>query len=222
MTILKGVIWDMDGVLVDTGEIHFQSWMNTLANYRVPFSREVFNDTFGMNNEGILKLLMGKDIDPQTIKEISEVKEINFRQVMRGKVKTLPGALTLLESIREENIPQAIGSSAPQKNIDAIVDELGLNNAFDALVSAAEMPGKPDPAVFLTAARRIHAPAAQCIVIEDAIAGVEGALRAGMKCIAITTTNTAGSLHAAHRIINRFDEISFGDLISLVNGTSQS
>lgn len=221
MTILKGVIWDMDGVLVDTGEIHYQSWMHTLEKYRVPFSRDVFNSTFGMNNAGILKLLMGNDIDPQTTKEISEVKEINFRQAMRGQLKTLPGALALLESIREENIPQAIGSSAPQKNIDAIVDELGLNNVFDALVSAAEMPGKPDPAVFLTAAEKIQAPAAQCIVLEDAIAGVEAARKAGMKCIAITTTNAAGSLHAAHRIINRFDEISVRDLISLFDESSE-
>jgi HAD superfamily hydrolase (TIGR01509 family) len=139
---------------------------------------------------------------------------------MRGHVKILPGALTLLESIREENIPQAIGSSAPQKNIDAIVDELGLNNAFDALVSAAEMPGKPDPAVFLTAAEKIQAPAAQCIVLEDAIAGVEAARKAGMKCIAITSTNAASSLHAAHRIINRLDEISVRDLISLFDEPS--
>ena len=222
MTTLRGVIWDMDGVLVDTGEYHFQSWMNTLPKYGIPFSREIFNHTFGMNNEGILKRLKGEDFDPQTIKEISESKENSFRQEIHGRVKTLPGALTLLKSIREENIPQAIGSSAPQKNIDAVVGELGLNSYFSVLVSAAAMPGKPDPAVFLAAAQRIHAPADQCIVIEDAIAGVEAALRAGMKCIAVTTTNAASSLHAAHRIINRLDEISVDDLISLFGDPSDS
>ena len=216
---LKGVIWDMDGVLVDTGEFHFQSWMITLAPYGIPFSRKIFNNTFGMNNEGILKLLKGKDFDPQMINEISERKEITFRQQIRGRVKTLPGAMNLLKSIRKENIPQAIGSSAPQKNIDAIVGELELKDYFAVQVSAAEMPGKPDPSVFLAAAQGIHAPAAQCIVIEDAIAGVEAALRAGMKCLAVTTTNSVSSLSAAHKIVNRLDEISVGDLISMFHET---
>ena len=220
VTTLKGVIWDMDGVLVDTGEFHFQSWMNTLTQYGIPFSRQIFNKTFGMNNEGILKLLKGEDFDAQIIQEISERKEISFRQEIRGRVKTLPGALTLLESIQEENIPQAIGSSAPQKNIDAVIDDLKLDDYFDALVSAAEMPGKPDPAVFLIAAERIHAPSAHCVVLEDAIAGVEAARRAGMKCIAVTTTNPASSLQAADRIINRLDEISVGDLNALFDETS--
>lgn len=222
MATLKGVIWDMDGVLVDTGEFHFQSWMITLAPYGIPFSREIFNNTFGMNNEGILKLLKGEEFDPQMINEIGERKEITFRQQIRGQVKLLPGALNLLKSIREENIPQAIGSSAPQKNIDAIVGELELKDYFAVLVSAAEMPGKPDPAVFLAAAQGIHAPAAQCIVIEDAIAGVEAARRAGMKCIAVTTTNSAASLHAAHRIVNRLDEISVGDLIAMFHENSDT
>ena len=222
MKALRGVIWDMDGVLVDTGEFHFQSWMNTLPNYGIPFSREIFNNTFGMNNEGILKLLKGEDFDPQIINEISERKESNFRQGIRGRVKTLPGVLTLLESIRDENIPQAIGSSAPQKNIYAVVEELELNNCFSALISAAEMPSKPDPVVFLTAADRIQAPAAQCLVIEDAIVGIEAARRAGMKCIAVTTTNPASSLQAAHMIINRLDEVSVDDLISLFDEYSDS
>ena len=222
MSALKGVIWDMDGVLVDTGEVHFQSWMVTLADFEIPFTREIFINTFGMNNEGILKLLRGEDFDPKIIAEISERKEASFRRAIHGRLKTMPGVLTLLEAIRDEDIPQAIGSSAPQKNIDAVVEELGLNNYFKSLISAAEMPGKPNPAVFLTAAQKINAPAAQCVVIEDAITGVEAARQAGMKCIAVTTTNTASSLQAAHMVVDQLDELSVGDLISLFNVSSDS
>jgi beta-phosphoglucomutase family hydrolase len=222
MSALKGVIWDMDGILVDTGKVHFQSWMDTLPDFEIPFTREIFNNTFGMNNEGILKLLRGEDFDPKIIADISERKEASFRRAIHGRLNTVPGVLTLLEAIRDANIPQAIGSSAPQKNIDAVVEELGLNNYFKALISAAEMPGKPNPAVFLTAAQKIHAPAAQCVVIEDAITGVEAARQAGMKCIAVTTTNTASSLQAANMVVDQLDELSVGDLISLFNESSDS
>ena len=209
MAALRGVIWDMDGVLVDTGEFHFQSWMDTLPNYEVSFSREIFNNTFGMNNEGILKLLMGEDFNPQVITEISERKEGNFRRAIRGKVKTLPGVLSLLNSIKGANIPQAIGSSGPQENIDAIVMELGLNSYFQALISAAQMPSKPDPTVFSTAAH--------CVVIEDAIAGVEAAHRAKMKCVAVTTTNPAEALKQADVIVDSLDEITVDKLIALLD-----
>lgn len=216
MTTLRGVIWDMDGVLVDTGEFHFQSWMDTLPDYGIPFSRQIFNETFGMNNEGILKLLMGEDFDPRLITEISERKEASFRQAIRSRVKALPGAISLLDSIQAAGIHQAIASSAPEANIDAVVEDLDLKHYFSAIVSAAEMPGKPNPAVFIAAAGRLNAPAAQCVVIEDGIPGVEAAVRAGMKCIAVTTTHPASSLKSAHMIVNRLDELTLADLKALI------
>ena len=94
MSALKGVIWDMDGVLVDTGEVHFQSWIDTLPDFEIPFTREIFNNTFGMNNEGILKLLRGEDFDPKIIADISERKEASFRRAIHGRLNTVPGVLT--------------------------------------------------------------------------------------------------------------------------------
>lgn len=217
MAVLSGVIWDMDGVLVDTGEFHYQSWRETLYDYQIPYSREFFDKTFGMNNESILKLLGGEDFDPQLIREIGERKEANFRRLIRGQVKTLPGVIPLLESVKGANIPQAIASSAPQANIDALVQEMDLAGYFSDLVSGAEMPGKPDPGVFLKAAKEIHAPTSGCVVIEDGIPGVEAALRAGMKCIALTTTNPADSLSAAHLVLDRLDEMTLADLKRLVS-----
>ena len=215
MAALQGVIWDMDGVLVDTGEFHFQSWMHTLPDYGIPFSREIFNRTFGMNNESILKLLMGADFNPQTIIKISDNKEANYRRAIRGKVRTLPGVLPLLNSIKDANIPQAIGSSGPQENIDAVVAELGLNFYFQALISAAQIPSKPDPTVFLTAAQKINAPPSHCVVIEDAIVGLEAAHRAEMKCVAVTTTNPAEALKQADVIVDNLNQISVDKLLAL-------
>jgi len=215
MTSLQGVIWDMDGVLVDTGDFHYRSWVETLKEYGIEFSHEDFRTTFGMNNEGILRMFLGERFTEDLYSEISDKKEQNFRRAIRGKVQLLPGVLSLLKALKSANIPQAVGSSAPSENIDAINRELNLGSYFQILVSAASMPSKPDPAVFLSAANKLQAPAEHCLVIEDAIAGVEAAHRAGMKCLAVTTTNTDVNLQSADRIVNRLDEISIGDLISL-------
>jgi beta-phosphoglucomutase len=218
MTSLQGVIWDMDGVLVDSGEFHYRAWVETLTEYGIEFSREDFQTTFGMNNEGILRMFLGERFTEDLYSEISDKKERNFRRAIRGKVKLLPGVLPLLRALKIANIPQAVGSSAPQENIDAIMRELNLGSYFQIVVSAASMPSKPDPTVFLTAARKLQAPADHCIVIEDAIAGVEAAHRGGMKCVAVTTTNTGVNLQSADRIVNRLDEISIGDLMALLDG----
>lgn len=216
MTALRAVLWDMDGVLVDTGEFHFQAWMATLSKYDIPFSRQRFRTTFGMHNEGILRLLLGDSYTHRLYLEISDRKEVNFREAIRGQVKLLPGVLPLLDSIGRTNIPQAICSSAPQANIDVIVAELELGAYFQALLSAVGMPSKPDPAVFLKAAQELDAPPEGCIVIEDAISGVEAARRAGMKCVAVTTTNPASDLQGADLVVDRLDTITVADLIDLM------
>jgi len=206
----------MDGVLVDTGQFHFQSWMSTLSDYGIPFSNEKFRVVFGMNNESTLHLILGENFTNDLYMEISERKEANFRNAIQGKVQLLPGVLLWLDSVRLENIPQAIVSSAPKANIDAIVSECDLESYFQTIVSASEMPSKPDPIVFLTAAKWLDVLPGKCIVIEDATAGVEAARRAGMKCVAVTTTNPAANLQSADLVVDRLDSITVADLIALI------
>jgi beta-phosphoglucomutase family hydrolase len=206
-TAKQGVIWDMDGVLVDTGEFHFQAWSRALPEFGIPFTRQLFRDTFGMNNAGILEVLLGETPAPELLAEISERKEQLFRRAVRGRVQPLPGVLAWLERLKAAGMRQAIASSAPPANIDALVGELGLRDYFDAMVSGFDLPGKPDPAVFLKAARRIGVPPERCVVVEDAVAGVEAARRAGMKCVAVTTTNPAQVLKGADVIVERLDAL---------------
>jgi beta-phosphoglucomutase family hydrolase len=207
MQTTNGVLWDMDGVLVSTGEFHFQAWTRTLSARDSPFSREQFRTTFGMNNTGILQLLLGENVDPALIAEISDDKEENFRQAIRGQVQPLPGVLEWLKRLQDWGVRQAIASSAPPANIDALMDELGMRSFFDAVASGAAMPGKPDPAVFLAAARQIGVSPDRCVVVEDAVAGVEAAKRGGMKCIAVTTTNPATELQDADVVVERLDAL---------------
>jgi len=206
-TVERGVIWDMDGVLVDTGELHYLAWSRVLPEYGLPFDREMFRATFGMNNAGILTLLLGRPPEPELLSEISDQKEQTFREMVPGNVSLLPGVLTWLKRLRSAGYHQAIASSAPQANIDTLVDELGLRDYFDALLSGFALPGKPDPSTFLQAAQAIQVPPERCVVVEDATAGVEGARRANMKCIALTTTNPAEALQAADIVVDRLDEL---------------
>lgn len=209
----EAVIWDMDGVLVDTGEAHYQTWAKTLAEIGIPFSREQFRLSFGMNNAGLLTSLsgidsrLGKPLTEDFITEISELKERLFRQEMRGKVQLFPGAREWLERLSQQGCRQAIASSAPQENVDALVDGLGIRAFFQALLSAGKMPGKPDPAVFLLAAEVLGAAPQRCVVVEDAVSGVEAARRAGMKCLAVTNTNPAEALAGADVIVNSLLEL---------------
>jgi beta-phosphoglucomutase family hydrolase len=215
----EGVIWDMDGVLVDTGEFHFQAWSRALPEYGIPFSRELFRTTFGMNNAGILGVLLGQTPTPELLAEISDRKEQLFRQAVRGRVQPLPGVLAWLERLKAAGTRQAIASSAPPANIDALVDELGLRDYFDAMVSGFDLPGKPDPTLFLKVARLIGVPPERCVVVEDAVAGVEAARRAGMKCIAVTTTNPAHALNEADVIVEHLDALPLDTFDRLLSET---
>jgi len=153
-----------------------------------------------MNNAGILEIICGRKLPPDQEQRISDRKESLFREAVKGKAKLLPGVEKALKNFSEWNLKQAIASSAPPKNIEVLVEELRIGEYFNAIVSGYDIPGKPNPAVFLKAAQQVGVSPEKCVVIEDAVAGVEGAKNAGMKCIAVTTTNTTETLSKADLI----------------------
>ena len=209
-------LWDMDGVLVDTGDFHFQSWKETFEELDIPFDREDFRITFGMNNAGILERIFGRKPEPDEVTQISNKKESLFRELIKGKAELLPGVLGWLKQFQAWGIKQAITSSAPPENIDVLVAELKIEDFFDAIVSGFDMPGKPNPDVFLKAANTLQLRPKNCVVVEDAVAGVEGAKRAEMKCIAVTTTNPVSKLAKADYIVEHLGKMSGDDFLSLI------
>ena len=210
------VLWDMDGVLVDTGAFHYQSWKETFEELNVPFDEEDFRKTFGMNNAGILEQITGRKPSPEEVSQISHKKESLFRELAKGKVELLPGVSVWLEQFRAWEFKQAITSSAPPENIEFLVDELKIREYFDEIVSGFDLLGKPNPDVYLKAADALLVTPNACIVIEDAIAGVEGAKRAGMKCVAVTTTNPADQLAKADLVFKHLGKMDGKDLKSLL------
>jgi beta-phosphoglucomutase family hydrolase len=210
------VLWDMDGVLVDTGNFHYKAWRKTFEELDISFDKEDFRKTFGMNNTGILEWVFGRKPKPEEVAEISDKKESLFRDLVKGKAKLLPGVLTWLGQFQAWELKQAITSSAPPENIEFLVAELKIKEYFNEIVSGFDLPGKPNPDVFLEAADILEIKPGNCLVIEDAIAGVEGAKRAGMKCIAVTTTNSASNLSDADVVVDHLGNLNKKDFLSLL------
>ncbi len=212
------VIWDMDGVLIDSGEPHFITWRETLAEIGVEYTREDFQHTFGMNNHAVLEYVLGEKPDPEQAEILIEKKEQAFVEIIHQGVEPLPGIVDWLSRLKDWGVRQAVASSAPWGNIDAELDGADLRRFFDAIVSGADLPPKPNPDVFLKAAAELGVPPERCVVVEDSLAGLGGALAAGMICIAVTTTHPAEELKKANRIypdLSAMSEEEFLDLTGL-------
>ena len=184
----KAVLWDMDGTLVNSEELHWISWRNTMAKEGVVITRKQFLSTFGQRNDSIVPSWLGCAASAERIGRIAEAKEELYRHLVR-RVGVAPelGVATWLDRLKKHGWQQAIASAAPRANIDAVLEALSADHVFQSIVSAEDVHrGKPDPEVYVLAASRVGVPAERCIVVEDAGAGIEGARRAGMRSIGVS------------------------------------
>jgi HAD superfamily hydrolase (TIGR01509 family) len=196
MNASRAVLWDMDGTLIDSEEFHWVSWRNTLANEGIAITREQFLFSFGQRNDSIIPRWLGAAATPERIERISNAKEELYRYLLRRQgIAPLPGVGNWVHRLHQEGWLQAIASAAPRANINAVLEALSATHIFQGIVSAEDVHrGKPDPEVYLTAAARVGVSPDRCIVMEDAVAGVEGARRAGMKSIGVS--HNGAHLHA--------------------------
>jgi HAD superfamily hydrolase (TIGR01509 family) len=188
MSTVRAVLWDMDGTLIDSEEFHWISWQDTMQNEGIPITREQFLATFGQRNDSIIPQWLGVAATPELIERIAAVKEKEYRGLVRKHgMNPLPGVATWLQRLYETGWLQAVASAAPRENIDVVLEALAATHLFQAIVSAEDVhQGKPNPEVFQLAASRLGAPQARSIVVEDAVAGVEAARRAGMHSIGVS------------------------------------
>jgi beta-phosphoglucomutase len=214
---LQALIWDLDGVIVDSSEQHRLSWQQLAAETGVTFTDENFWETFGRSNAAIIPLHWGARLSAEEVAALADRKEVYFRALLNENLHALPGSLELMQEAREAGLRQSLASSAPMENITAISEGLGLGCWLDAFVSGDKLPrGKPAPDIFLLAAERLGVAPAFCVVIEDAPAGVAAAKAAGMRCLAVTNSHPAASLAAADRIVDALTEVRLADLAALL------
>jgi beta-phosphoglucomutase len=207
----RAVLWDMDGVIVDSACYHLKSWQETFHQTGITFTGEDFKHSFGMRNEEIIQAVLGKDFTREKFEAIVSAKESAFRRLIKGNVKALPGVSKLLLALDQAGFWQALVSSTPMENIGLIIGELDIRHYFQQIISGYDVTeGKPSPQGYLLAARRLGVKPENCMVIEDAVAGVKAAKNGAMKCIAVTNTHPAQSLAEADLVVSSLNEVNTG------------
>jgi len=210
---VRAVIWDMDGVIADTGAFHCRSWQFAFNKQGITFTEADFQRIFGQRNDTIIRLILGREVTQSEIESIANDKEVYFRETVKSHVRPFPGVMALLKTQKTHGISAAVASSAPLENIQLILAEAGIADYFQAIVFGKEVSeGKPSPQVFLKAAEKLGVEPANCIVIEDAVAGVAGAKRAGMRCIAVTNTHEAAGLSQADLVVDSLEKVGIREL----------
>jgi beta-phosphoglucomutase family hydrolase len=215
--MILGCIFDWDGVICDSSAPHIEAWKMLAAEERLIFPEHLFKQSFGMKNEQIIPQLFKWTTDMEEIRRIDKRKESIYRElVVKNGAVTFPGVEPFLTMLKEFDIPCVIGSSAPRANVTTSLDKLGFNDFFGSIVCGEDvMYGKPDPQIFLTAARNLGLSPSQCVVFEDAHVGIAAARAGGMRIVAVTTTYPRASLAQADCVVDRLDEITLTRLKQL-------
>lgn len=180
---MNAIIFDLDGVLCHTDEYHYMAWKAIADELHIPFNRKVNNQLRGVSRMESLKLILRNSPVCYSEQEkflLAEKKNNIYRELLQNitSMDLADGAWTVLEKLYAIHIPMAIGSSS--KNTPLIVEKLGIGKFFDAIVDGNQIShSKPDPEVFLLAAEKLHQKPSDCLVVEDAEAGVKAALNGG-------------------------------------------
>jgi beta-phosphoglucomutase len=203
------VIFDVDGVLVDSYRAHSVSWRQLYGELGIDYTESAFAADFGRTSRDILCRTLGAETSDQRIRTLDERKEALFREILRKEFPAMPGAVELINALAADGFAIAVGSSGPPENIALTLEKLGCGDKIAARVTGADVErGKPDPQVFQLAAERLGVPPESCAVVEDAVHGIEAARRAGMKSVAFTGTATREQLSAADLVVDSLGELS--------------
>jgi beta-phosphoglucomutase len=194
---VSAVIFDLDGVLTDTAEFHYRAWQELADAEGLPFDRAANEALRGVSRADSLRLLLGgREVDEATFARMMAEKNERYVELLADMSSDdlLPGALELVEACRDRRLKVAIGSSS--KNAPMVLDALGIADRFDAVADGTTVEvAKPAPDLFLAAARLLGVDPAACVVVEDAAAGVDAALAAGMTAIGIGPADRVGHAH---------------------------
>jgi beta-phosphoglucomutase len=216
-TMRWGVIFDIDGTMVDNKGYHEQAWVELCRRYGINLTAEAYRTHIhARTNDKIIPDLFGADIGAEKVACIALEKEMIYRDLYRPHLKPLPGLVKLLDELKKNGIPCAAASNSPAGNVNLVIDGLAVRHYFASVICADDVShGKPDPEIFLTSAKRLGLPPQQCIVFEDSGPGFEAARRAGCPYIVIALgaeeEHLARSKGAA-AVYHDFTDITIGSI----------
>ncbi|MBT4351751.1 HAD family phosphatase [archaeon] len=206
--MIKGVIFDMDGVIIDSANLHLKAWQIFLKKHGKEHTKEEFQKYFGMANKELFQILL-PEAKKEDYRKLDDEKEAIYRDLANIELNELSGAKKLIKKLYDNGFKLIVGSSGHPENIEFNLNKLNLSKYFQGYVSNHEVEkGKPAPDIFLKCAQKLKLNPNECIVIEDAHHGIDAANNAEMKCIAITSTHDKEKLKDADLIVDTLNEIT--------------
>jgi HAD superfamily hydrolase (TIGR01509 family) len=218
---LEAVLFDMDGVIVDSEPLWTEAEIQFLARRSLSYSPQLKAVLMGRDSREAVGILikhynLGESVD-DVIEERNELVAGLFRELLQP----IPYALDLVKSVRHSVVKTSMASSSPKRLIELVLDKFSIAALFDLVLSGDQVArGKPAPDIYLTAARELGVIPDNCLVIEDAPNGVASAKAAGMRCLAISTSANAADLAMADQVVRSFEEVDLQLLQDLVQGSS--
>lgn len=214
---MTAAIFDMDGVLIDSGAHHRHAWRALLAELGAePTDPEHWRLTIGRPSEEAIPLLLGRRVSGAEARRLARRKRDLYQEQARAGLEPVSGVREFLQALEQLDVPRAVGTSASRWDAERLLDDLGLLRFFDVVVTSDDvMLGKPDPEVWTQAARRLRTTPGRCLVFEDALVGVQAARTAGMRAIGVTTAHTDAELLAAgaERTIPDFQGLQWSHVV---------
>lgn len=216
---MPAAIFDMDGVLVDSNAAHFKAWQAFGKRYGIEIDEAIFAKYINgrRNDEFLDEFYPGRWTKEERLR-ISQEKEAFYREHYVKEVPPVPGVVAFIKGLAQRGVPLALATSGPRENAELITQTLGIQPYFNVMVTGLDVTAaKPDPAIFLEAARRLGVPPGECVVFEDSPAGVQAAVRAGARCVAIATGTPPETLRAqgAHEVLPHFEDVDIDALLAL-------
>jgi beta-phosphoglucomutase len=214
--MIRTVIFDMDGVIIDTEPIHHHAFLTQFAELGITVPNALYASFLGSSTRNVFQQLKQEFDLPQTVEELLLRKRAIFNHTFDhdAGLDLLPGVRTLIEDLQRHGVQLVVASSASNATIARVFNRFGLAPYFTHIVSGEDFAqSKPNPAIFLHAAALAETPVAECIVIEDSANGVAAAKAAGIYCIGYASPHSAGQdLRLADRVVQHFSELSAGEI----------
>ena len=212
-----GVIFDMDGVIMDNNPFHEKAWRTFCEIHKVPLTNdELHRYVFGRIAKDTIDYIFKKDhLQEEVDKYVNEKEEV-YRKMYKNKIELVPGLQDFLDDLKENGVPIAIATSAPRDNVEFVFKHLPIRTYFKFILDASDIKnGKPDPEIYLKSISKLGLEPGQCIVFEDSLSGVQSAFDTGAHVIAVSTTHKPEEFKNVDGIINNFKNINYKKLLSL-------